>query len=242
MRALFLSFFFALSLAAQPVTVAVAANVSYAVNDLVQAYEKHYPNDNVRVILGSSGKLTAQIRHGAPYDLFLSADTAFPESLYDKGVGLAPPKVYAKGVLALFSRTPRDLSKGLETLLSPDIRRIALANPKTAPYGKAAMEALKKAHLYQTLRPRFIYGESVSQTLAYALKAADAGLVAKSALFSPQLYRFQKGRHWVEVDPSLYAPIAQGALLLTPMGRDFYEFLFGPEARAIFQHYGYRLP
>ncbi|WP_456452440.1 molybdate ABC transporter substrate-binding protein [Hydrogenimonas sp.] len=242
MRALFLSFFFALSLAAKPVTVAVAANVSYAIDDLIKAYESQHPGQKIRVILGSSGKLTAQIRHGAPYDLFLSADMGYPKALYREGLAIDAPKVYAKGVLALLSPTPRDLSAGLRTLLAPDIRRIALANPKTAPYGKAATEALKKARLYETLKPKFIYGESVSQTLAYTLKAADIGLVAKSALYSPKLRRYRQGTHWIEIDPALYMPIAQGAVLLKPAARGFYDFLFTPRAKAIFQSYGYRLP
>jgi len=247
MRALFLSLFFALSLAAHTITIAVAANVSYAIDDLKKAFEAKHPDIEVRVILGSSGKLTAQIRRGAPYGLFMSADMGYPEALERSGDAITPPRVYAKGVLALFSPRPRDLSRGLETLLRPDIRRIAVANPRTAPYGKAAVQALKKAGLYEKLLGKFVYGESISQTLTYTLRAADIGIVAKSSLMSPKLRHFRQGTHWVDVDPHLYTPIDQGIVLLRPAGgradyRAFYDFILSDEARTIFKRYGYLLP
>jgi molybdate transport system substrate-binding protein len=242
MRTILILAMFAISVAAQTVTVAVAANVSYAVEDLVKAFEKGHPATHVRVILGSSGKLTAQIRRGAPFDLFLSADTGYPEALHADGVGLQKPRVYARGLLALLSPKPRELDPGLRTLLSPQISRIAVANPKTAPYGRAAVAAMKKAGLYRQVLPRLIYGESVSQTLTYTLRAADVGIVAKSALMSPKMRRFKEGKNWVEVDRGLYRPIAQGMLLLSPNGRAFYDFLTSEEARKIFEAYGYLKP
>lgn len=247
MRWIVLTLLAALTLAAEPLTVAFAANLGYAAKDLVKAYEKAHPGKKVRVILGSSGKLTAQIRHGAPYRLFLSADMGYPRSLYDAGFAVEPPRVYARGVLALFSRTPRDLSEGLQVLTAPSIRRVAVANPVTAPYGRAGVEALRKAGLYERIRSKLIFAESVSQTTAYALTAADAGLVARSALYSGKMRRFEKGRNWVTVDPSLYTPIDQGVILLKkgandPDARAFYRFVLSPEAKAIFERYGYELP
>ncbi|WP_457596494.1 molybdate ABC transporter substrate-binding protein [Hydrogenimonas sp.] len=242
MRVMTLLLLLALGLWAKTVTVAVAANVSYAIGDLVRAYEARHPGERIRTIVGSSGKLTAQIRHGAPYDLFLSADTAYPEALYREGRAVEKPRIYARGLLALLSPKPRDLSAGLAILTDDAIRRVAVANPKTAPYGKAAVEALKMAGLYAAIRPKLIFGQSVSQTLVYTLKAADAGLVARSALFSPTLRKMKKGRNWIEVDPSLYTPIDQGAALLKPEAKGFYDFLFGPEARKILKTYGYQTP
>ena len=242
MRTIFLLIFTALTLLADHLTVAAAANVSYAMEELARAFEKSHPDTHVRIVVGSSGKLTAQIRHGAPYDLFLSADLNYPQSLYTEGRGMWPPQVYAKGGLVLLSSKPRNLSKGLATLLSPDIRRIAVANPRTAPYGRAAREALQNAGIYAKVAPRLIYGENISQTLAYTLKAADAGLVARSSLFAPSLRRFKKGRNWVAVDPALYHPIRQGILLLRPDGEAFYRFILAPAGQAILRRYGYLQP
>ncbi len=247
-RALTLSFLLLCStLYASQITVAVAANVSYALDDLKAAFAKKHPNVKLRTILGSSGKLTAQIRNGAPFQIFMSADMGFPRALYAQHIAITKPKVYARGVLALFSPRPRDFSRGLSLLESSEIRRIALANPKTAPYGKAAVEALKKSGLYDRVRPKIIFAESISQTVAYAMTAADIGMIAKSSLYAPKMRRFQEKRNWLTVDPDFYTPIDQGIVLLKgAKNRDdcraFYDFILGPEAGAIFKKYGYRLP
>ncbi|WP_456322875.1 molybdate ABC transporter substrate-binding protein [Hydrogenimonas sp.] len=232
---------------AKEITVAVAANVSYALNDLKAAFAKKHPDIRVRTIMGSSGKLTAQIRNGAPFQIFISADISYPRALFEQKIAITKPRVYARGVLALFSPKPRNFSKGLFLLDSPAIRRIAVANPNTAPYGKAAVEALKNSALFTRIKPKIIFAESISQTVAYAMTAADIGIVAKSSLYSPKMQRFKKGRHWAEVDPSLYTPIDQGIVLLKNAKNDascraFYNFILGPQAHAIFRRYGYMLP
>ncbi|WP_201353527.1 molybdate ABC transporter substrate-binding protein [Hydrogenimonas urashimensis] len=243
-----LALLFALfTLHASQITVAVAANVSYALDDLKAAFSRKHPDIRLRTILGSSGKLTAQIRNGAPFQIFMSADMGFPESLYEQKIAITKPKVYARGILALFSPRPHDFSEGLSLLESPAIRRIAVANPNTAPYGKAAVEALKKSALYERVKPKIIFAESISQTVAYTMTAADIGMIAKSSLFSPKMRRFKEGRHWMTVDPSLYTPIDQGIVLLKNAKKNkacriFYDFILSPEARAIFKKYGYILP
>ena len=247
MKKIILFFLLGLALTAGEITIAVAANVSYAIDDLKQAFTKHHPDTKIRVILGSSGKLTAQIRNGAPYGLFMSADMAYPKILYKEGIAVTKPAVYAKGMLALFSPKPRDFSKGLKLLENPAIRRIAIANPNTAPYGKAALEALKKSGVYDRVKEKLIYAESVSQTVAYTMTAADAGFIAKSSLFSPKMRKFRERTHWVTVDPSFYHPIDQGIVLLKngmndKRCRDFYDFILSDEARSIFRRYGYRVP
>ncbi len=235
------------TLSAGTVNLALSANVSYAAADLVAAFGKHHPGTKVRVTLGSSGKLTAQILHGAPYTLFLSADMKYPEALYEKGLAVTKPVVYAEGTLALFSKKPRDFSKGLALLADASVRRIAIANPRSAPYGKAALQAIRSAELPAEVEKKFIYGESVSQTTAYAMTAADVGLIAASSLHSPKMARFEKRRHWITVDPKLYTPIAQGIVILKkgahdPETKAFYDFMLGRESRAILARYGYRLP
>ena len=233
--------------AAGTLHVATAANMSYAMEDLKGAFEKQFPQTHVEVMIGGSGKLAAQIRQGAPYELFLSANMRYPQKLFEMGVATNKPVMYAQGALVLLSKTPKDYEKGLGLLTSSMIHKIAIANPKTAPYGVAAVEALKKAGLYDAVKPKFVYGESISQTITYTLRAADIGIVAKSALFAPQMRHFKAGKHWVNVDASLYTPIAQGMVLLkraaaNAEAKAFYDFMQRDEAKKILHAYGYRLP
>jgi len=233
-------------LSAATLNVAVAANVSYAMDQLKATFMQQHPDIDLHITLGGSGKLIAQIANGAPYDLFLSANMHYPQALYKQGLAYNKPVVYAKGALALFSKKERDFTAGLDLLTKADIRRIAMANPKTAPYGQAAMQALKRAKLYERLKPKIIYGESIAQTLLYTLTAADLGLVAKSALYSQKLQHFQEGRNWITLDPHLYNPIEQGVVILTraknkPEAQLFYDFILSPEAQTIFRAYGYTL-
>ena len=196
------------------IQIAVAANVSYAIKNLTQAFNEKHPETKVQVILGSSGKLTAQIKHGAPYQLFMSANMIYPEALYREKMAVTKPVVYAEGALAYLSVKPYDLSKGLDIVKDPQIKRIAVANPKTAPYGIATREALKNAGLYETIKSKFIFGESISQTVSYAVTASDLGFIAKSSLYSKQMQKYKEGKNWREVDPKLYTPIAQGIVIL----------------------------
>jgi molybdate transport system substrate-binding protein len=241
-KKLFLVSLSLLSLHASSITIAVAANVSYAIKPLVQAFENEHKEIKVKTVLGSSGKLTAQIMHSAPYTLFMSADLAYPQKLYAKGFAQKPPVIYAKGKLVLLSKKPRNFSKGLDLLLEKKIKKIAVANPKTAPYGRATQEALKSVGLYEKLHSKFIYGESIGQTFIYTMRATDIGIVAKSLLSSPKLAYFQKGKNYIDIDTKLYTPISQGVVVLKKADKNtklFYNFLFSKEAKEIFEHYGY---
>jgi molybdate transport system substrate-binding protein len=175
----------------------------------------------------------------------MSADMNFPQKLYTQKHTLSKPQHYAEGALVLFTIKGYDLSEGLALLTSHTVRRIAIANPKTAPYGKAAFEALQNAHLEKKLKKKFVYGESISQTLSYTIQASDIGIVAKSALFSPQMKKYKEDTEWVDLDTTLYTPIKQGMVLLKRAKnrqecRLFYDFLLTPQAKNIFQKYGYR--
>jgi len=233
-----------LSLQASTITIAVAANVSYAIEDLKKEFNQLHPNINIRVILGSSGKLTAQIKNGAPYGLFMSANMKYPQALYKQKLAITKPRVYAQGALAYLSNKPRDFSQGIFFLTNPDIQRIAIANPKTAPYGMAAFEALTNAKLVKKLTPKFVYGESISQTVSYAVTAADVSLIAKSSLYSKKMLHFKEAVHWASVNPKLYTPIKQGIVLLKESQnrvdyRAFYDFIESASAKSIFKKYGY---
>jgi len=226
------------------INVAVASNVSYAIDELKSEFIKSHLHTKVRVTLGSSGKLTAQIRHRAPYGIFMSANTLYPQKLYQDNFALLEPKVYAQGTLSFFTLKNYDLLKGFELLKSKKIRRIAVANPKTAPYGKATLDALQNLKLHKLLKPKFIYGESISQTLSYTITAADIGIVASASLYSTKMQKYKEGKNWVKIKPEFYHPIKQGIVLLKEAKdsqeyRDFYEFILSKKAAEIFKKYGY---
>jgi molybdate transport system substrate-binding protein len=201
----------------------------------------------VTVATGASGSLTAQIRNGAPYDVFLSADLAYPRSLIESGDAEGRTlKPFANGQLVLWT-TRRDLELTSIPALIGDksVRKIALANPATAPYGRAAQEALEHMDLWKTAPARLVFGENIAQTAQFvATGNADAGFVALSLVLSSQLK--QRGQ-WIAVPTSSYAPISQGAILTrrgaaNPTARRYLEFLSSDEARVILEHFGYLVP
>ena len=239
--------FAAATLAAGEINIAVAANVSYAIEELKAVFAKSHPETKVLVTLGSSGKLTAQIKNGAPYGLFMAANMKYPEALYADKIAVTEPVVYAQGALAYLSAKSLDFSKGIALMGDAKIGKIAIANPKTAPYGKAAVEAMKKGGVYGAAEPKFVFAESISQTVAYAVTAADIGFIAKSSLYSPKMAQYKEGVNWAPVDSALYTPIKQGIVLLkngegNAEYRAFYDFMLGSEAKAILTRYGYIVP
>ena len=197
---LFLALFLHVSLFGGSITVAVAANVSYAIQSIQNEFTKLYPTTKLRIVLGSSGKLTAQIKNGAPYDVFMSANMKYPNALYREKLTTESAYVYAKGSLAILSVKKRDFSKGIAIVLDEEIHKIALANPKTAPYGIATYEALRDANLFEKIKNKVVYGESIGQTLSYTISATSLGFVATSALYSKRLSQYKKGTHWIEVE------------------------------------------
>ncbi|HIP60946.1 MAG TPA: molybdate ABC transporter substrate-binding protein [Sulfurovum sp.] len=235
------------SVFAGDIKIALAANVSYAIEDLKKEFHKLYPDTRVKVTLSGSGKLTAQIKYGAPYQLFMSANMKYPEALYADKIAVTKPVIYAQGSLAYFSIKKHDFSRGMELLEDKKISKIAIVNPKTAPYGKAAFEAMENSNILNNIKHKFIYGESISQAVSYAVTAADIGLIAKSSLYSIHMTKYKKGINWGAVDSKLYTPIDQGIVILKE-GKDsaevraFYDFILSPQARAIFERFGYIVP
>jgi molybdate transport system substrate-binding protein len=239
-----LVFITSFSVRGQAVRVAIAANTEFVMQAMKRAYEEK-GQSKIDLIISSSGKLTAQITHGAPYDIFLSADMKYPEHLYKAGYALHRPDVYAYGRLVLWTLKNIDIDAGFEILKSPEIRTIAVANPATAPYGVAAIQALKEAGVYRAVRDKIVFGESISQVNQYLLSGvADVAFTAKSVVNAPGLT--DKGK-WTEPADSLYSPIMQGAVILKHASQTnltaaqaFYRFLSSSEGKAIFQAYGYR--
>jgi molybdate transport system substrate-binding protein len=225
-------------------TVAVAANMQYTMEALKAEFSKT-DKTQIDVVLGASGKLTQQIMQGAPFDIFVSADTAFPKRLSDSNFTVQPPKVYAQGLLVLWSAKENVQPKAdLKLLLNDDIQHIAVANPKTAPYGTAAEFILKKYNLYDKVSSKLVTGESITQTSQFiATQAADIGFTAKSIVISDEM----KGKgKWVELNGKDYPPIKQAAVLLrygqqnnAVEAKKFYEFLFSGKAKEIYKKFGY---
>ncbi|TKI70214.1 molybdate ABC transporter substrate-binding protein [Sulfurimonas crateris] len=236
-----------MSLFAGTINVAVAANVSYAMDTLLEEFHKTNPDTQVKVTLGSSGKLTAQIKNGAPYQLFMAANMMFPQNLYEEGTAITVPVVYAQGSLAMLSNSQKDFSKSINLLKDQSIQKIAIANPKTAPYGKAALEAIKNAGVLADVEGKFVYAESISQTVSYAVTAADIGFIAKSSLYSPKMTQYKEGVHWVDVDSKLYTPIDQGIVIIKNAkdnsdAKAFYDFMLSAQAKKILIDFGYMVP
>jgi molybdate transport system substrate-binding protein len=222
-------------------TIAVAANMQFAMEEIAMAFteETGVPCD---LIIGSSGKLTAQIVEGAPFDVLVSADMKYPESLREKGLAESDPAVYAYGSLVLWTLED-SLELSLTALKNEEVRHIALANPKTAPYGVAAEDVLRHYGLYDAVKEKLVFGESIAQTNQFITSgAAEAGFTALSVVLSPQMQG--KGR-WITPDPAAYQPIAQGMVVVrregenTENGMAFRDFVFSVRAREILAKFGY---
>src|SRR4030095_1905953 len=221
-----------------------AANVQFVMDELKNDFEKSN-GTGVNVILNSSGKLTAQIREGAPYDIFVSADMKYPQELYKSGFAPDSPKVYANGVLVLWTtRTDIKPSPDLKILTSVAIKKIAIANPQTAPYGAAAEEVMRYYNVYDQVKEKLVYGESITQTNQYILsQSADIGFTAKSIVLSDEM----KGKGiWIDLDSKSYKPIQQAAVILKHGNetnkeavRQFYNYLYSERAKNILKKYGY---
>ena len=222
-------------------TIATAANMKFAMQELVKEFQMKSGIES-EVIVGSSGKLTAQIKEGAPYDLFVSADMKFPNTLYDSGLTIERPQIYAYGSLVIWTVNTQ-LKADYKTFFKKQVNHIALANPKTAPYGRAALEVLKKKGLYESLKSKFVYGESIAQTNQFIISyAAEIGFTAKSIVLSP----YMKGKgNWKDVDHELYAPIEQGVVILKNRdvhleeAKRFQKFLFSDKGKEILNKFGY---
>jgi molybdate transport system substrate-binding protein len=225
------------------VKIAVAANVQSAFSDLEKAFNEENPNTKLLATFGPSGAFTTQIKNGAPFDVFLSADMKFPNELFDLGLAAERPVVYAQGALALFNVKGLDLSKGLEILKSDKVVKISIANPNTAPYGRASVEAMKNAKVYDDVEKKLIQAENIGQVVAQAATAADIGFAAKSTFFGGKT-DYKKEFNWVDVDPKLYTPIEQGVIIVKTSEKNaeakkFYDFILGEKGRKIFTDYGY---
>ncbi len=241
------------SLAAQDhvpkeLVVAAAADLSTALKEIGEGYEKK-TGTKIKLSFGASGALTQQIQSGAPFDIFFSADMDYPRQLIAAGDAHGSTLYqYAVGKLVLWvpADSPLDLEhKGMNVLLDPSVKKIAIANPQHAPYGRAAAAALKHFGLYDQVSSRLVLGENVAQAAQFAESGnAQAGFVALAHAISPAMQG--KGKYW-EVPADAYPPLAQGAVVLTHSqhakdATEFLEYIKTKEAVDLLKKYGFTLP
>jgi molybdate transport system substrate-binding protein len=252
MRSKFLMFMWAWAMAsalpsAAQITVAAAADLNAALTEIVASYEKS--RGTVRLSFGSSGNLFNQIQNGAPFDVFFSADLDYPKKLIEGGLAEKSSLYrYAVGQLVLWvpASSPLDLEHHcMNIVLDPTVKKISLANPEHAPYGRAAGAALRHFGLYEKVSDRFVLAENVSQAAQFVESGnAEIGFVALSHALAPGMKG--KGRYWI-VPPDSYPALEQAVVILSHSSKKteaaaFIEYLKKPEATAVLRHYGFSVP
>jgi len=228
---------------AQNIKVAVAANLSAVIKALGQDF-KQKTGITIEPIVGASGNLTTQVKNGAPFDVFLSADMDFPSTLFKDGFSAKKPVVYARGSLIICSSQDIGFDNWERVLLTNRIKKIAIANPSIAPYGKAANEVLKQKGILDNVQNKIVTGESISQVNTYITTGvAEVGFTTQALVKEPA-NKFKL--YWALIDPKSYAPIEQGMVLLkhgetNADAKKFYDYVLSPAAKAIFKEYGYHV-
>jgi molybdate transport system substrate-binding protein len=235
-------------ISAQEITVAAAADLSTALHEIAAANTKQ-TGQPIKLSFGSSGNLTNQIQNGAPFDVFFSADESYPAQLVEKDLAQKDSLYrYAVGRLVLWvpNELPLDVQKlGVQALLDPSVKKIAIANPLHAPYGRAAEAALKHLGVYDQIASKLVLGENISQAAQFVESGnAQAGLIALSHALSPALKG--KGHYWT-VPLDAYPTLNQAAVVLSKStnpeaARTFLEFVRGPDGTSLLKNYGFSLP
>ncbi len=233
--------------AAETLAIAAASDLVFCLEALNRAFATSEPSVSLRVSTGSSGNFFAQIKNGAPFDVFLSADLIYPIKLIAAGAAEEKSLTrYGIGRIVLWTRrTDLAIDDLASVVRDPSVKRFAIANPDHAPYGRAAKEALDKFGAWAEVRPKLVLGENIAQTAQFVQTGnADVGIVALSLVIAPGLN--QSGR-WTEIPSSAHAPLEQGVVLTrrgasNPAARRYLAFLATPAARTIFDRYGFSLP
>ncbi|MBI1836477.1 MAG: molybdate ABC transporter substrate-binding protein [Flavobacteriia bacterium] len=220
----------------KPVRIAVSANMEAVISEVIENYNKKYPAQKIEPIISSSGKLFAQIVNGAPFDIFVSADMEYPNELKKKGKVDGDVLNYANGTMVLWTKKEWNLKK--IDLLTEKIQKIAIANPETAPYGKAAVEYLKKKGIYEKVKSKLVFGESISQVNHFVTtKVVDLGFTSSSVVSTTK-------ENYLEIDRKMYQAIEQGMCLLKQDQNNknvplFYGYLQSKATQKVLEKYGY---
>jgi molybdate transport system substrate-binding protein len=229
------------------ITVAAASDLNVAMQEIAANFETA-TGCTVRLSTGSSGNFLSQIENGAPFDVFFSADIAYPKKLEAEGFAVpGSTYLYAVGKIVLYVRKDSrlDVSQGLAVLREPSIRKLSIANPRHAPYGRAAQEALRNAGVYEAVKDRLVLGENISQAAQFVESGnADAGILALSLVLSPG--QAANGRFW-RIPETLYAPIEQGVVVVRASrnaagAQMFLAYIKTPATSALLERYGFVPP
>lgn len=230
--------------AAEKLAIAVAADLKFAMAELINVFEKNHPDTHIEMVSGSSGKFYQQIVNGAPFDFYFSADIEYPRALEKNDMVASAPRTYAFGRLVVWSEK-QSVENGLAALVGEQFVTVAIANPQHAPYGKAAKASLTFAGVWDRVSPKLVYGENVAQAAQFAQTgAADAAIIAYSLVNSAALKN--KG-HYVLIDARSHPPLEQAFVVLkraknNRIAQQFSTFISSDEARKIFIAYGFYLP
>lgn len=230
------------------IVVAAAADLKFAMDELVEEFQQAHPGTEVAVTYGSSGNFYAQIEQNAPFDLFFSADIDYPRRLAQKGYSLDEVFLYAVGRIVIWAPNASKLNVerlGVAALEDASIQRVAVANPDHAPYGRAAVAALKKLGFYESVASKLVFGENIAQTAQFIQSgAADIGVIALSLAVAPQMK--DTGTYW-EIPLDAYPKMEQGGIVTRwsrnpEVARAFRAHVLGVHGREVLKRYGFFLP
>lgn len=229
----------------QKILIAAASDLKFALDSIVKSFKKSN-NGKIDVTYGSSGKLFEQISGGAPFDIFFSADINYPRLLETKGLTISPIYTYGIGRIVIWSKKINPQREGMNVLLSSSIKKIAIANPAHAPYGKRAQESLQYYRLWDKIKDKLVYGENISQTAQFITTgAADIGIIALSLALSPNMNK--ESVSYYIIPANSHQPLEQGVVLTKKakeksLAKMFMEYIQSANANAIFKYYGFTKP
>jgi molybdate transport system substrate-binding protein len=242
MRILYSILFLGLLLSAcqsrQSLKIATSANMAATMNELITEFNKSNSIE-IDLIISSSGQLTSKIEQGAPYDIFVAANTKYPQYLYKKGLTLNEPKIYGRGQLVLWGNFANPT---LEQLTSTAVKKIAIANPETAPYGKTSVTLLKNLNIYESIKHKLVYGESISQVNQFIHSGSvDIGITSLSTILSQKSL---ESKYWFAIDLNSYQPIQQSVCILksssqNKVAQKFIDFMLSDKGKFILMENGY---
>lgn len=245
-RVLVLALFFCTSMAqAATISIAAAADLRFAMDEIIKRFQTEHPGDRIEITYGSSGKFHTQIRQGAPYDLYFSADIEFPRALAKAGFAASPAMPYATGRIVLWSASLDASKMTLKSLSDQKIQKVAIANPQHAPYGKRAEEALRAQGLWEEVRGKAVFGENIAQTAQFIQTGnADIGIIALSLAIHPAMA--EKGSYYL-IPEELHTPLEQGFIITrhaadNALAKTFAAYMGENSVREVMRRYGFALP
>lgn len=237
---LFLALSFNTFLSAQNIKLFAASSTKLAMQEIIKEFESKNPNDKIEVTYSATGKAYAQLANGLEYDIFMAADSTYPQKIIQEGNALGEAKIYALGIVALYSYNEDLIAKGIESIKDAQVKHISIANPKLAPYGEAAMEILKNYNLQDAVKNRLVLGDNIAQSVQFVdSHAAEVGLVAFSLI-----KKAKKESEYKLIDTAKYTPLEQSFVLTKyakdkPLAAKFGDFILSQRAKEIFKEYGF---